>query len=733
MHFRRSLAAFLALQGLMVLHAQEPGVAPPDPAKIASLISDLDAEDWTVRERAQAALDGIGRPALPALEAALQIGPEGERRRRLRELLTDLGVFVWDAASRREVMKRIEALVPAAVSGDAGDAAPAAEEAVAVLASCGHEALPLILDACDTDPRERRRRAGEAARRIASDVPLSLNALIHATRDTRWRVRYYAVVAIGGSRIESAASSVQGPSTSEGDGTESVAPPVIEPVPPGPSSLGLQLQRLENKATAALSELSGDPQDGVRWAAARSLLQRGGEGAGAALTRFLRDRAGEVREMAARGLARHGAEADAPALIALLNGDADPGVRTAAAWALGQIGDPGAEPALIKAVGDREAGVRAHAAGSLGRLKGVTGSACHEALLTALADGAEEVVIAAGESLAIRGDASCTGELVRLLKHGLGRTRDRAARCIAKFGSGAAAEPLVGALADSDSRIRVLAASGLGRIGDPSAVAPLETLLAGEREPDVKRAAAAALGRIGSAAAVLPLLSLLGDSDASVRRHAASALGSCPAAREKETVQALTGLLSSASPEAKEAAALALGKLGQPVSRDPLLALLKREDAEVESRAAAAWWLGRLGDSAVVPDLTRVMVDDALDIRLRVHAASSLAALKAPKVTADVEKLACSSPPSHRGTLAAVLLALGSSAGVPLLIADCASPDPGTRSGADRSLRDLCGVGLPPFDPSLDPAMTRDARRALLRWWRLHRAELEKKTPETGK
>jgi hypothetical protein len=65
-----------------------PVVSLADPKQLERWIADLDSERFTVREKAQRALEGLGELAVPALRQALADRPPLEMRRRLQEVLT---------------------------------------------------------------------------------------------------------------------------------------------------------------------------------------------------------------------------------------------------------------------------------------------------------------------------------------------------------------------------------------------------------------------------------------------------------------------------------------------------------------------------------------------------------------------------------------------------------------------------------------------------------------------
>src|SRR5918993_4103075 len=83
---------------------------------------------------------------------------------------------------------------------------------------------------------------------------------------------------------------------------------------------------------------------------------------------------------------------------------------------------------------------------------------------------------------------------------------------------------LVSLLGDTDARVRRRAALAIGRVGLPAGVAPLTGQL---QDPDaeVRAMVAFALGLIGDAAAVDPLVTALGDPNVLVKGRAAHGLG----------------------------------------------------------------------------------------------------------------------------------------------------------------------------------------------------------------
>ncbi len=86
------------------------------------------------------------------------------------------------------------------------------------------------------------------------------------------------------------------------------------------------------------------------------------------------------------------------------------------------------------------------------------------------------------------------------------------------------AQDLVSLLGDTDARVRRRAALAIGRVGLPAGVVPLVDRLQ-DPDADVRAMVAFALGLIGDVAGVDPLVTTLGDPSALVKGRAAHALG----------------------------------------------------------------------------------------------------------------------------------------------------------------------------------------------------------------
>ncbi len=154
-----------------------------------------------------------------------------------------------------------------------------------------------------------------------------------------------------------------------------------------------------------------------------------------------------------------------------------------------------------------------------------------------------------------------------------------------------------------DSNVRQAAAKALGQLGDARAVNPLCARL-GDRVPDVRQAVVTALVKLGGARAVEPLCARLGNWDSDVRRAAAEVLGQLGWKAER-TETAIWWAIAIGD---WSAAVLQL-----PEAVEPLCARLGDRDSGVRQAAATA--LGQLGDARAVAPLCSCLQDRADSVR----------------------------------------------------------------------------------------------------------------------
>lgn len=187
-------------------------------------------------------------------------------------------------------------------------------------------------------------------------------------------------------------------------------------------------------------------------------------------------------------------------LMGALNGRVSYEVRATAARMLGEIGDPRAVEALIPVLDSHDA----------------SGGAAFNSLVKIGAPAVDLLIAELGER-----DSNA---------------RVQVARVLGEIGDPRAAEPLISALEEQDTRVPILsagrradtglhiaAAEALWKIGDPRAVESLISALQDQDQAeDVRSAAAMALGKVGDARAVEPLERALQDQH--LRWQAAQAL-----------------------------------------------------------------------------------------------------------------------------------------------------------------------------------------------------------------
>jgi HEAT repeat protein len=239
-----------------------------------------------------------------------------------------------------------------------------------------------------------------------------------------------------------------------------------------------------------------------------------------------------------------------------------------------------------------------------------------------------EVREGAVKALGEIGDTQAVGPLSAALKDESWYVRLAAARALGQIGDVRAVEPLIAALKDKDKNVRQATAEALGRIGDTRAVEPLITTLEDEDE-DVGEAAAKALVKVG-APAIEPLTIALKNEAWDVRQAAAEALerlGWQPDSSEigiaywiarkqldkcaeigAPAVEPLIATLEDEAWHVRQAAAEALGKIGDVQAVESLITALKDENYRV--RAQAALSLGQIGDTRAVRPLAALLRDD---------------------------------------------------------------------------------------------------------------------------
>lgn len=292
-----------------------------------------------------------------------------------------------------------------------------------------------------------------------------------------------------------------------------------------------------------------------------------------------------------------------------------PRARAAAARALARVDDNGAVALLLAALRDHDPWVRYFSARSLGERR--DGGKLPELAEAAEGDTAQPVRIAALGAIGSRGVPVPTGPLVRSAADENPEIAAAALLALGRLGGDAALHVLRDAARNPDARRRTAAIGGLSALATPEAVAELEWVAAGTLDPASIEEAVGALAAIaaGSGAAgplaVDSMVALFADAERHV--HAARAVAGLPLelvprvarglshpqpAVRRRTVDALasfrraeaTRLLepafSDAEPEVREAAAVAVMRLGTSVFEETLRHLAASDVSKAVRRAA---------------------------------------------------------------------------------------------------------------------------------------------------
>jgi len=187
--------------------------------------------------------------------------------------------------------------------------------------------------------------------------------------------------------------------------------------------------------------------------------------------------------------------------------------------------------------------------------------------------------------------------LIAALKDENYDVREAATQALGRIGK-PAVEPLIVALRDEDWRTRCRAADALGEIGDARAVQPLIAAALQDRNRRVQEDATQALGKIGDVRTVELLITALKNENWDVREAAAVALGKIGWQPGDITERASYLIALGKLDEA--------GKLGAP-GVEPLIVALRDEDWRTRCRAAEA--LGEIGDAMAVEPLIGALKD----------------------------------------------------------------------------------------------------------------------------
>jgi HEAT repeat protein len=370
-------------------------------------------------------------------------------------------------------------------------------------------------------------------------------------------------------------------------------------------------------------------------------------------------------------------------------------LRMHAALALGEHEELSAASALISALNDPDVNVRYHVIEALGKLRATEAVAP----LLAVAESRDFFLsFAALDALAEIGDGSVSGRIVLLLDDDL--LREAALRTIGRVGGSTDIGNVVELLNDDVSLAPVVAAAaveifsrhcgldeGVRAIIDKAreavnsaSLTRLSEVLGSANKNDLPALIEFA-GWFDDESLREKLVDLLRDSD--MRERAASAL----AMQGANSVEALIDELGSEEPEIREAAATALGRVGDPRAVEPLAELL--EDGTVSDRRAALHAMIELGGPEAVQLLENLLASE--DPHGRELALRGLGRLGG-REHADAIASSCKDPDERVRQAAIELLpeVIGDAA-VPEIVEALRSGTPRVRAKAAQSLTRIAG------------------------------------------
>ncbi len=269
-------------------------------------------------------------------------------------------------------------------------------------------------------------------------------------------------------------------------------------------------------------------------------------------------------------------------------------------------------------------------------------------LIAALRDEDNHVRATAVEALASIGDARAVEPLIAALRDKDNRVRASAVGALSKLGDPRAIDPLSRVLKDASWDVRMAALEALGKFKDNRVIGPLVTCLR-DKDADARLAAVTALGKLNDPATLEPLILSLTDEQERVRSATAAVLRRLDknwetSAGARRAIPALQQETKSANYWIRQAATDILAKISgnteflqaQTVAIVEPAQLKRQTVAEVlaivlgdmdrDFRQAAAEALGNLGEQRAVEPLVDALND--ADEWVRKAAAKSLETLK---------------------------------------------------------------------------------------------------------
>ena len=362
--------------------------------------------------------------------------------------------------------------------------------------------------------------------------------------------------------------------------------------------------------------------------------------------------------------------------------DPDSALRLQAALALGDRPDPRASAALLTALDDPDANVRFHAIEALGRLRA---AGAVDALAAVAESGDFFLAFAAIDALARIGERRVAGRLLPLL--GDEMLRAAVTDALGELASeeivpdlvallereNAPVDAIVRALRGLQARCRADGAAEAVPAGVRTSISAkgMQRLLDAISHSGVDaEALATVLGWLDRPAAGRALARLLGSAGA--RPAVIDAL----VASGPHVVDGLLEQLAAEDLEVRQAAVVALGRIGDRRATLALVAALRDEELTVPIAEA----LGRLGDGRAFETLVRLL--SHRDARVRRAAVAACYALDDARLPSRAVALLADDDPSVRESAARLVSSAAGAAGLEALEAACRDADDAVRCAA---------------------------------------------------
>ena len=214
----------------------------------------------------------------------------------------------------------------------------------------------------------------------------------------------------------------------------------------------------------------------------------------------------------------------------------------------------------------------------------------------------------------------CMRFILDLTAHDSYYVRDAAAWWFARHPAqkGALEQRAVAALATGNSVEVRNAADALGRVGHPRDVADLDAALARSAlDAEARAHVVRAIGKIAHPSGAAALEGAMADSSPLVRREAVLAWSSL---LRQDGAAPVVALVTDTDLSVRRAAAQAVGRFREASARAALEELVV-SDADAAVRRNAAWALGRIGDAASRTALTTAASDSSSLVRMTAKAA----------------------------------------------------------------------------------------------------------------